>query len=1113
MTAAEPPANDSRSSDDIVVHTRLLPPRLPRRWLHRTRLDRLLASAVEYPVTLVSASAGYGKSSALASFAARGGWPVIWYSLSDSVDDPAMFLLHLVDAYRSVAPRVGQRAVAMIEQGGTRATVWRHAIDALIDDLVLALEEETILVLDDEHAVDDLPDIRALIERLIAQGPPRQHIVFATRRWPQLASLPILQARGELFVVGERDLAFSAEETAELFEAAYDRSLSDEEIRAISEQTGGWAIALQLIGQGAQQTNDQRPTTKEPHTLPSSFVLRPSSVARETLFAYLAQEVLDRQPEVIHAFLLRSSILAELEPSACDSILGITSSAALLERIERGGLFVMGRGADRYRYHPLFHAFLHERARATLPDWADLHRRAAAYFQDLGAGDQVLHHLLAMGDMAGLAAELERWAQPWLSTGRCVLLLAWLSRLPTATLSSRPELLLARGDAARLLVRLEQAIEAYTEAERVYAANADVIGQARALRGQALVYLDTVQPALAGALLRQAFRLLPRDQPEERVQLLGLIAENQLNRGRADQAARLYRLAERLREGTEPGAGERQPRVLLRMGRLDEARTLLEAELPHESATIAAGRPAAAHREVTVLLALICAQQGEGEAALRYARHGLEIARQLGSALFEAVAHIRAGHALQLLATPDDSAANAEYLHAMALADSLGVERIKAEAYLGLSLLHGFGGDLAAAQAAARAGLVIAERCGDSWTAALLWTALGAVSVACGAKDGETGLHEGLKLYLRCKDTYGQAVSQLWLAICYQRAGRIEPAAECATAALALAQHHNYVGLLTTPTLFGPRDRMMLVPLLLAGRSDERWSAVAQDLLARGFPAIAADEVTQAYHPGVTLRIQAFGKLRVWRGGEVISAGRWQRKKAAQLFGLLLTNRERWLLREQICQWLWPEEDQATADNQFKVTLNTLNAALEPARPPRTPPFYIRRQGSAYRFCPPDGIWLDVAEFEAHVARAEAHRANSLGAGAARATAQALAREELAAAVGLYRDDYLIDELYEDWAREERARLLGRYLEAATSLAELLAGQNQLPETIRLCEMIVARDPCWEQAYGILMRAYARRGNRRQALATYERCVGNLRTHLEVAPLPETTRIYEEIRL
>src|SRR5262249_35487480 len=200
-----------------------------------------------------------------------------------------------------------------------------------------------------------------------------------------------------------------------------------------------------------------------------------------------------------------------------------------------------------------------------------------------------------------------------------------------------------------------------------YAAHADEIGQARALRGQALVYLDTVQPALAHTPLQRAFRLLPRAQREERAELLSLIAENQLNSGRADQAARLYRLAGRMRASAERNAGDQQPRVLLRMGRLDEARALLQAELSREQTTALAERPAEAHREVTVLLAFICALQGEGELALRYAQQGLDIARRLGSALFEAVAHIRAGHALQLLATPDLPGANAAYLQAMAL--------------------------------------------------------------------------------------------------------------------------------------------------------------------------------------------------------------------------------------------------------------------------------------------------------------------------------------------------------------------------------------------------------------------------------------------------------------
>src|SRR5207244_5744625 len=130
--------------------------------------------------------------------------------------------------------------------------------------------------------------------------------------------------------------------------------------------------------------------------------------------------------------------------------------------------------------------------------------------------------------------------------------------------------------------------------------------------------------------------------------------------------------------------------------------------------------------------------------------------------------------------------------------------------------------------------------------------------------------------------------------------------------------------------------------------------------------------------------------------------------KAAQMFGLLITNRRRWLLREQICEWLWPEERQADAEIQFKVTLNALNAVLEPARPPRTPPFYIRRQGGSYRFCPPDGVWLDVEGFEEQVDGAR----TLIVAGD---TGDA-ALDQLARALSLYQGDYLGDYLYADWA-------------------------------------------------------------------------------------------------
>jgi DNA-binding SARP family transcriptional activator len=819
------------------------------------------------------------------------------------------------------------------------------------------------------------------------------------------------------------------------------------------------------------------------------------------LFAYLAQEVLAVQPADIQSFLLRSAILAELDPASCDYVLCENNSAARLRALYQRGLFLTAIGAEEFRYHPLFHAFLQQRARDGLPNWAELHARAATFYREQGAGEQALYHLMAIGDSAGLASQLTRLAQLWIEEGRLVTLLSWIDRVPADALAYQPQLLIAHGDALRMLARFDDALAAYAEAERRYATLDDAVGQSLALRGQAQIYLDTVRPAPATALLRRAFKLLPPERREGRASLLRLIAENRLNSGRADQAARLYRAASRFSLIDDPSGPD--PRVFLRLGRLVEARALLEGQLLRDRAAPSGGRHPEGHREPTLLLSLVCALLGDPDAALRYAREGLAAARQIGSALSEAIAHIRLGNALQLVTPPDTTAAREHYMQAMALADAFAVPRTKAAAYLGLTLLHGFDGDMDTAYADAQAGLAIVERSGDAWTAARLWTALGAISASSGAPEAESQLHEALERHRICKDTYSQTVVLLYYSIWHHQAGRLDEAPRYAIEALRLARRYRYNGLLINPTLFGPRDRMALVPILLAGRANPELRAWSRELLAQGFPAIAADDATQTYHPGATLRIQLLERLRVWRGNVEVESRAWQRKKAPQLLALLLTNRQRWLPREQICDLLWAEDDPSDAEAQFKVTLNALNAVLEPSRPPRTPPFYIRRQGGAYRFCPPDGAWLDVAEFEGCLDAAWTQIAAGDESGAA--------QEQLERALALYSGDYLGDYPYDDWARAERQRLADRYLEAATQLATLQIEHHRPANAIRLCESILARDPCWEDAYQLLMRAHMLQGNRRQVRAAYERCVRNLHAHLNIAPLAQTTKLYEEL--
>ncbi len=248
------------------------------------------------------------------------------------------------------------------------------------------------------------------------------------------------------------------------------------------------------------------------------------------------------------------------------------------------------------------------------------------------------------------------------------------------------------------------------------------------------------------------------------------------------------------------------------------------------------------------------------------------------------------------------------------------------------------------------------------------------------------------------------------------------------------------------------------------------------------------------------LRIQTLGGFRVWRDGVEIDSTAWGREKALHLFQFFVTMRRQPLHKEQIIDRLWPELDAETGDRDFKVALNAVNKTIEPERAPRAEPRFIRRYGLAYGLNMEEA-WVDADAFEAQVAAG--NRALPADVETAIGCYQA--------AVALYAGDYLPERRYEDWTSTERERLQVLALGTMTALAGLLVDRSPL-ESIRLARRALSIDPVWEDAYRILMKAYAVQGNRPLALRTYQQCVRALQQEFGVEPLPETQALHERIR-
>ncbi|HWI54004.1 MAG TPA: BTAD domain-containing putative transcriptional regulator [Symbiobacteriaceae bacterium] len=1060
--------------EDQVLHAKLLPPRPRRHTLVRSRLQVKLREALEVPLTVLQAGPGYGKTTALATFLADQPNRVVWYSIGEGDADPLPFLLHLIYALRLQSPLIGEKALTVLQEGEGPGRPWHLAVEALINDMVFSSQPETLLVLDDFHLVDQVPAILAIVEHLVEHMPGQVHLLVASRRRPPLPSLPKWRARAEVLELGESDLVFTADEIQVLFTDQYGVNLTVQQAGELAERTEGWIIALQLIWQGLRKGSTLRQVwDRGPDTL-------------DALFAYLAQEVLDRQKPWVRGFLLTTAVLERLTPEACDALMGEPGSAGVLAALEENGLFIQNLGGGAFRYHQLFHQFLRERARRDAHAWREHHLTAAGHYMAATALETAAGHFLAAGDF-DRAAEVIRQAAPGLlEGGRVDVLDGLLAQLPDATFAREPELLLRRGDVDRLTSRFQEALASYRRAAEACRAAGDDRGLCLALQGQARVYLDTISPGDAEEVFREALQLAGALTEREQTQLMALVAENETNRGRPDDAARFASMAAPLREDLEV-------RAHLRTGRLAAAIGSLERQARK-------GRTGASHshREVPLLLSLITALMGDAERARRAADEGIQIGRQKRSPFVEGVGFIRLGHALQLhpLSVAEDVAA--QYQKAIETMDSLGVVRGKSEPLAGLCMLYGHAaGDWAMARRFGAEGAEIAAAARDHWFHGFCLLSLGSSALVCGRPEADQYLQEAEAAFLASGDSHGLTLTRLWQAKAARRAGNWEAFDTAMAQVLSSTQANGYSFLFTRRTLYGPRDPQVLIPLLSDAQKRGIKAEYAAWLLAElGIP-------NAEHHPGFTLRLRTLGAFQVWRGRHEVANREWQREKARQLMQLFVTNRRRLLQKEQIIDLLWPEADADTAFRDFKVALNALYHALEPNRQARSGSFYILRQGAAYGLNLASGFWLDADEFESLVSRGLA-----LGARGQEAEAATLLRQ----ALDLYQGEFLEDAPYEDWCTEERERLQVLYLRAAEWLAQFASREEDYEGCIHLCDRILARDHCWEEAYRLLMYSYFRLGNRPKAMRVYDKCAACLEKELGVKPMAGTQQLYDRIR-
>ncbi len=411
-----------------LLETKLYVPKPRRGLVARPRLSERLSRVADSRLTLVSAPAGFGKSTLLAEWLAAPsatGRLTAWLSLDPSDNQASSFWSYLIAALRTVAPEVGAGAVALLESPQQPISA---VLTTLLNELS-AVPDDIVLVLDDYHLVD-ASEIQDGMTFLIDHLPPRMHLVIATRADPALP-LARLRARGELVEVRAADLRFTPDEAAAYLNEVMGLALTVRDVAALEARTEGWIAALQLAALSMQGRDDI-----------AGFIAGFAGDDRY-IVDYLVEEVLQRQPERVRSFLLQTSILDRLSGPLCDAVTGEPGGKAVLEALDRANLFVVPLDDRRrwYRYQHLFADVVHTHLVDERPaDIPELHRRASLWFEQEGEQVEAIGHALAAGDFPRVA-DLVELALPVLRRDRQrAVTLAWLEALPDALIKARPVL-------------------------------------------------------------------------------------------------------------------------------------------------------------------------------------------------------------------------------------------------------------------------------------------------------------------------------------------------------------------------------------------------------------------------------------------------------------------------------------------------------------------------------------------------------------------------------------------------------------------------------------------------------------------------------------------------
>jgi LuxR family maltose regulon positive regulatory protein len=610
-----------------ILATKLYIPRPRPNVVLRPRLLERLNEGLHRKLTLISAPAGFGKTTLVSEWLAGCERPAAWLSLDEGENDPTRFLMYLVAALQTIAANIGEGVLSVLQS--PQPPPPEAMLTALLNDIT-TISDHFVLVLDDYHALD-AKSVDHALTYLVEHLPPQMHLVIATREDPPLP-LARLRVGGQLTELRVADLRFTHSEAAAFLNQVMGLTLSAEDIAALERRTEGWIAGLQLAALSLQGHEDA-----------TSFITSFTG-SHHFVLDYLVEEVLGQQSESVQTFLLRTSILDRLCGPLCDAVLldPAASGQATLEYLERTNLFIVPLDNERrwYRYYHLFADLLRQRLHQSIASFPgdaqsqvnELHIRASLWYEDHGLSMEAFHHAAAANDVERAERLIKGKGIPLHFRGAVTAILDWLESLPTTVLNARPSLwaryaslLLVNGQTTGVEEKL-QAAEAALQGAEPDDKTQDLFGRIAAARAMLALTRYQVEPMLAQS--RRALEYLHPNNLSLRATAHWTLGFSYSLQGDRSAARRAYTEAISLSQAS--GIIFTTILATIGLGNIQEAdnQLSLAAETYRGVLQLAGEPPLPVACEAHLGLARVCYEWNDLDEASQHGQQSLHLARQ-----------------------------------------------------------------------------------------------------------------------------------------------------------------------------------------------------------------------------------------------------------------------------------------------------------------------------------------------------------------------------------------------------------------------------------------------------------------------------------------------------